>query len=125
MGNILKIKVHAANIHDTKAGAMVVADAVAKYPTIRSIMADAGYRGTAKNSIEANSNLNVQISERIKPGWEIERGRWVVERTFAWFNGYRRLSKDYEILPENQESMVLISQSILLLRRFKQNGWNL
>jgi putative transposase len=26
--------------------------------------------------------------------------RWVVERTFAWLGRQRRLSKDYEALPE-------------------------
>lgn len=26
--------------------------------------------------------------------------RWVVERTFAWLNKFRRLSKDYEQQPE-------------------------
>ena len=32
--------------------------------------------------------------------------RWVVERTFAWFNQYHRLSKDYERLPEMSEAAI-------------------
>ena len=34
MGNLLKIKVHAANIHDTKSGGDVFKGAAEKYPTI-------------------------------------------------------------------------------------------
>ena len=32
--------------------------------------------------------------------------RWVVERTWGWLNWCRRLSKDYEILPETSEAMI-------------------
>ena len=33
--------------------------------------------------------------------------RWIVERTFAWFAQNRRLSKDYERLPESWRSLHL------------------
>ena len=35
--------------------------------------------------------------------------RWVVERTFGWFGRWRRLSKDYEELPEVSEAMVTVA----------------
>jgi transposase len=35
--------------------------------------------------------------------------RWLVERTFGWFNNWRRLIKDYEILPETTEAFIYIS----------------
>jgi putative transposase len=31
----------------------------------------------------------------------------VVERTFGWLGRYRRLSKDYEGLPETSKAMIL------------------
>jgi putative transposase len=37
---------------------------------------------------------------RTETKFEVLPKRWVVERTFGWFNQYRRLSKDYERLPE-------------------------
>ena len=43
--------------------------------------------------------------------------RWVVERTFAWFGRYRRLSKDYETLPETSEAMIYAAMSRLMVRR--------
>ena len=36
-------------------------------------------------------------------GFQVLPKRWIVERTFAWFESYRRLAKDYEftqILPK-------------------------
>jgi putative transposase len=35
--------------------------------------------------------------------------RWVVERTLAWLNQSRRLSKDYERLPQSSEAMIYLS----------------
>jgi len=43
--------------------------------------------------------------------------RWVVERTFAWLNRSRRLSKDYERAPASSEAMIQASMIHLMLRR--------
>ena len=45
------------------------------------------------------------------------RSRWVVERTFAWLGRYRRLSKDYEHMPESSEAVVKIAAIHHYLRR--------
>jgi putative transposase len=52
MGNLLFIKVHAANIHDTVAGEAVFKAAYAKYPSIKGCAADAGYRKTFVNALK-------------------------------------------------------------------------
>ena len=41
----------------------------------------------------------------------------VVERTFAWLGRCRRMSKDYEELPENSEAMIQVAMINLMLRR--------
>ena len=43
--------------------------------------------------------------------------RWVVERTFGWFNWSRHLSKDYEILTDTFEAFLYIAMIRLSLGR--------
>lgn len=42
-------------------------------------------------------------------GFEVQPWRWVVERTFGWFNRYRRLSKDYEHNPKSSEAWIYVA----------------
>jgi putative transposase len=43
--------------------------------------------------------------------------RWVVERTFSWLGQNRRMSKDYERLPESSEALIYVAMSRLMARR--------
>jgi transposase len=43
--------------------------------------------------------------------------RWVVERTWGWLNWSRRLSKDYEVLPETSETWIYVSMIRLMIKR--------
>jgi len=116
MGNLLSVKVHAANIHDTKSGILATKIAKEKYPSIEGMLADCGYRKTYEEEA-LELGIKVSISPRIKGVFEIQPKRWVVERTFSWMNHSRRLSKDYEISTSSEETMVLISHSMILLKR--------
>jgi putative transposase len=81
------------------------------------VCADEGYRKTFEAEVSAELGLGVDISKRIKPEWEILPKRWVVERTFAWLNGFRRLAKDYEITTSSEETNVIISHCHTLIKR--------
>jgi hypothetical protein len=80
------------------------------------------------NSLRLNSNVEfvkvaygevVDIVEKIKPKqWQILPKRWCVERTFAWTNWSRILSKDYEIKTVYEENSFMISHLHTLLRRY-------
>ena len=117
MGNLLSIVVHAANIHDTKSGIHPAKRAFEKYPSIEKFCGDAGYRKSFVKDVLEELGLGVDISERIKPTFEVLPKRWVVERTFSWLNHSRRLSKDYEISTKSEETIVIISHLHTLLRR--------
>ena len=54
-------------------------------------------------------------------GFVVQTHRWVVERTFAWLGRYRRLSREYEVLPESSEAMVYIAMIHLMLTRLGKN----
>ena len=118
MGNILSVKVHRANLHDTKAGIFPAVKAYRLYPTIQAFCADAGYRKTFVANVKSILNLSVDVSPKIKAvGFHVVKKRWVVERTFAWLNNSRRLAKDFEKTIISQETMVKISHIHTLLKR--------
>ena len=118
LGNLLAVKVHRANIHDTKAGIFPAVKACRLYPTIQAICADAGYRKTFVANVETVLDLRVDISPKIKPiGFQVIKKRWVVERTFAWLYNSRRLAKDFEKTISSQEAIIKISHIHTLLKR--------
>jgi len=118
MGNLLAATVHAANLHDTTSGIGPAQCAAGRYPSIERFCADAGYRGTFVLNVDEVLGLGVDISEKIRPHeWEKLPWRWVVERTFAWLNHSRRLSKDYEITTASAEAIIKISHIHTLLKR--------
>ena len=49
--------------------------------------------------------------------------RWIVERTFSfsWLGQNRRLSKDYERLPESAEAFIYVAMSRLMVRRLARS----
>jgi putative transposase len=47
--------------------------------------------------------------------------RWVVERTFSWLGQNRRMSKDYERLPETGEAFIYAAMSRLMARRLARS----
>ena len=116
-GHFLHVKVHAANISDTVAGCGVFKEATQKYPTLKGICADAGYRKTMEEFVKSILGRTIEVSERITPGWAVLARRGIVERTFAWLNHFRRLSKDYEITTQSSENYIIIEHSMTLLKR--------
>src|SRR5437870_1609330 len=50
-------------------------------------------------------------------GFAVLPHRWVVERTLAWLNQCRRLSKDYEELPTTSGTFVSVAMTRLMLKR--------
>lgn len=70
-GNILSVVVHAANIHDTKAGIQSAEKAAEKYSALQGFCADAGYHKSFEEAVKAKLGLGVDISEKIKQHeWE-------------------------------------------------------
>ena len=58
----------------------------------------------------------VKRSDDVK-GFQVLPHRWIVERTFAWLGRYRRLSKDYETLPQTSEALIYAAMVNLMLTR--------
>jgi putative transposase len=58
----------------------------------------------------------VKRSDDVK-GFQVLPHRWIVERTFGWLGRNRRLSKDYEGLPESSEAMIYAAVIHLMVKR--------
>lgn len=120
LGNLLEVVVHTACIQD-RDGAMLVlyklSDAIKAH--LRLLWADGGYTGKLIDWIKEHIGTLVEIVEKdpTQQGFAVLPHRWVVERTFAWFGRYRRLSKDYEHNPSSSESVVYIASIRTLLKR--------
>jgi putative transposase len=55
------------------------------------------------------------------PGFQVLPRSWVVERTFSWIDQNRRMSKDYERLPESGEAFIHVAISRLVTRRLARS----
>ena len=115
------MRVHAANLPGTKAGCALADAAMARLPGVKSWNADAGYRGPFVAHLQTRRQRPVPISRRIVDGFAVLPRRRVVERTFAWFNGQRRLGKDHDKTTKSSQAMLLIAALAGNLRSFNFN----
>jgi putative transposase len=81
-------------------------------PRLAKVWADAAYRVQALlDWIKGHGRWVLEVVTR-KPEqtkFQVQKWRWIVERTFGWFNRYRRLSKDYEHNPRSSEAWIYIA----------------
>ena len=109
IGLIIAVVVHAANIQDRDGAKLVMAKITCGFPRLQLIWADGGYAGKLIKWVMDLAGWVLEIIKRTDDmkGFVVLPRRWVVERTFAWLGRYRRLSKDYEELPETGEAMIM------------------
>ena len=93
-----------------------------RFPRLRLLWADGGYH--ARPLIDWAKQALGWVLEIVKKkegqkGFEVLPRRWVVERTFAWLGRCRRLSKDYEAMPQSEEAMVYLAMIHLMVRRLQ------
>jgi transposase len=47
--------------------------------------------------------------------------RWAVERSFSWLGQNRRMSREYERLPESSEAFIYVAMRRLKVRRLARS----
>ena len=119
MGLVLMVCVHAASVQDRDGAKLLLARAKGLFARLRLIWADGGYAGKLIGWVQETCAWVLEIVKRSDDvkGFKLLPRRWVVERTFGWLGRYRRLSKDYESLPESSEAMVYWAMTRLMVRR--------
>jgi putative transposase len=119
LGLILIVVVHAASVQDRQGARLVCLRAKRRYPRLRLLWADGGYGGRLVPWVGRMCGWVLRIVKRSDDhkGFVVLAKRWIVERTFAWLGRYRRLSKDYEALPETSEAVIYVAMIHLMVRR--------
>lgn len=84
-------------------------------------MVDGGYKGTFVEEALKELEVEVEVSSRppTEKGFVPIKKRWVSERTFGWFNFFRRLCKDYEHTTKSAETMILLANCAIILNRIQ------
>ena len=134
-GLLLKVKVHEADIHDKEGAKLLLAPLAGHFPRMVKVWVDYAYRGLG-GWLRGTLGWELEV---VKPWWtggvwvlegqelptrpagfQVLPRRWVVERTFGWLGRNRRLSRDYEFLPETEEAFIYGGMVRLMLRRLSK-----
>jgi len=119
LGLIWALVVHSASVQDRDGAKTLLNTVRGQLPRWKRIWADGGYAGQLVEWVKATCRWGLDIvkrSEDVK-GFQVLPHRWIVERTFAWLGQYRRLSKDYERLPQSSQAMIYFAMCRLMVRR--------
>jgi len=137
-GLLLKVKVHSARTFDRDGIKLLLEDARALFPRMSHLWLDAGYNGQGKGADWVEKALGwsaeivkrpsrwVWVPEGVDPppypqGFIVLPRRWVVERSFSWTGQNRRMSKDYERVPETGEAFMYVAMTRLMVRRLARS----
>jgi transposase len=117
-GRIWAAHVHAANHHDGAAALALLPHRPWWGGRLHAVVTDNGYRGRFAEHL---FTLGLRHELASKPpsarGFVPVAKRWVVERTFAWLTGFRRLAIDYEYTPASHVAWLLVANITFCLNR--------
>jgi putative transposase len=119
LGLLLGVIVHAADIQDADSAWVLLKKVKKLYCWLKVVFADSIYNRVAVLLACFLLGLTLIIVRRIAgtTGFVVIPRRWIVERTLGWLGRWRRLSKDYEEMPEVSEAMVTLAMIRLMLHR--------
>ena len=132
----MEAAVHSAGVSD-KAGLrqMLTPELAVRFPRMEKLLVDMGYESAALvvwvlatvgwvlevvkhpwQNQAAGWSTDGSGPPPKPPGFHLLPKRWIVERTIAWLNRFRRLSKDYEYYTDTSEASLYFISSTLTLR---------
>ncbi|GHO72325.1 IS5 family transposase [Ktedonobacter sp. SOSP1-85] len=138
-GFLLAVKVLAANIADVTGARLLLEGLTQCFTRLSHLFADHGYDGepfehwlkehlgweieiVPHQEREAQTDWMLVNGQPVqirnpKGGFQVQRKRWIVERTFGWLIRFRRLARDDEGLPSSSEAFIQVASIRLLLTR--------
>lgn len=123
LGLVLRVLVTAANVGERDGGKRVLKRVKRmgnQVSRLTTIWVDGGFDG-APFMIWVMDFCRWIVQVVLRPeqtkGFVVLKKRWVVERTFGWLMGCRRLVRDYERLPETSETLIYLAMIRIMVRR--------
>lgn len=125
LGLVLIVFVTGANVQDRDGAKELLGTfyrAFSQSFGLKRIRADAGYGGAliAWTQVAFAWVFEIVRRDRQQTGFAVLPKRWLVERTFSWFIRNRRLSRDYERLPQTSEAFIYLAMIRLRTRRLAE-----
>jgi transposase len=114
------IHITTANITDRDGAIEMITNCASDLLKVKKVLCDGGYTGeNFAAAIKALINAEVEIAKRPElHKFIVMPKRWVVERTNAWLEKYRRLWKNCEAMIYTSLQMTVLALISLLLRRY-------
>ena len=118
LGHLLAVHVTPANEQE-RAQVRQLCEAVqqATGGTVEMAWVDQGYTGEKARAAADDCGIDLHVVKlpEAKKGFVLLPRRWVVERSFGWLARFRRLTRDYERLPDVLSGLHFIVFAVLML----------
>jgi len=123
LGLLLVIMVTPASVQDRVGAKPLLWMLHQRFPKVVLTWADGGYSGTLIVWLKKRFDAVLEIVKRSDDlkGFQVLPHRWIVERTFGWFMKCRRMTADYERLPESSVAIAQIVMIGVMTRRLTQS----
>lgn len=118
-GWLMAALVQSAHQHESRFFELMCIQLGKNYPRLEKIIGDSGYRTPfAKEQAEKRGWKLEIVSRDQQKVFKVLPKRWIVERSFAWLGGFRRLSKDFERQLESSQTFIQLANIANLLKIF-------
>ena len=119
LGLLIMVVVTAASVSDTVGGQTLFERLTDPFRRLKKVWVDQGYKPSLVTWVEKTCHFILEIvtKDPQQKGFVVQSQRWKIERTIAWLNRARRLSKDYEYHTGHSESMIYLASIRLMLRK--------
>ena len=118
-GWLVGLWVDRADTQDRDGGPLVVQQAYQEHPRLGHLWVDTAFAGEVADWVRRALGWSIEVVGKLagQVGFQVLPRRWLVERTFGWWNRQRRLSKDYEALEESSEAWIYLTMIGAMARR--------
>ncbi|MDZ5455025.1 IS5 family transposase [Azohydromonas lata] len=118
LGNLIDLTVTSADEQErSQVKALCQAVQQATGETVEVAWADQGYTGQQASQDAKASGIELRVVKlpEARKGFVLLPRRWVVERSFAWLARFRRLSRDFERMPQVLAALHFLVFATLML----------